>query len=1271
MKILSFFLLILYLSLSAKEIGRESGFTERKNVSGFGTETESTLFKKEGKTVSAREQKNWQSSKRVALIVGVSGYPQGSGLARLNFGASDSQKIGSVLKDVGKFEETVILNDEQGKADPRFRPIKENIIRERNRLLSLNPQLFLFYFSGHGFELKGENVVTPADTVMGTGNEEPKNTLNIAKEIIEEAQSYRKKRKGKIPNIESESDEDISPDGAEQIVVFLDACRETMREGKAGTGVKFTEFPERIRNAKGAAILMGTSQGGYSYEDGKLGGGVFTHFIVKGFSGEVQNRAGEYVTFNDLKEYVEKEMADYMKSKGRNEQIPFAKGEYKGDFLLAVGRPGTQMKVGTVQYRSKNGDRVDSKRIYDSKGRLLRLSFFNESEDGSIIPASLDGISHLVFRYNDKCISDPAFFSSSNEEDFKEDCFEAGQFNAQGSLDFRHGVRYIPERGWEIRRSYRDEPGTRNAKRRESRETLIQYQKLEFNFNGNLILNEYQGAYVPDSKGILREKAAADEENIAKVVQNYDLLSDRTLEEYYDAGGRLRGDSQKTARTVFVYDSVGNPIMKIYTDEKGLQAKDRYDVYKTVYEYDYSLNRYGLLKRKLHFGKSEAEPAEGDAGISKYEYQYDEKCIQSFPRTRESALNFSCIKEISYKGKDDRLKGNRNRKKTALARFQYDEKGRLSAEEYFGENGLPKAVREGISSFHYKYSEMCWEKMKSYDESLPLPKCRETDISCKSGEELVLTCVNEIRTLNSSGFPEADIDGAAVLKYRYDEGCLVHIHNKKECISEEEHLDSAENRTVYPRERTRIHYNENCLGAGNPASECISFEEFYGSDGKLKTDVRLGYARKIREYDEKGNSVLEEFFSSDGKPTEIKEGYFCKRTEYSDHTVSETFYGTDSLLKENSLGYAQKKMRYSEKGMHILSEYFDRNGKLTENKSGYAVKKFEYSPLNQLILEETYGKEGKLTDKNGSYARKIWKYDDRGNRILHEVQNSEGNPAFYKEGYSRKTSEYDSQGRMTAENYFGRNREPVLNRDGYSRKELIYNDKGKIIMEKYFGTDGRLKENILGYVQKKIDYNDMGLQILSEYYGADGKLKKNASGYARKIMNYDREGNRTLEETYDSQGELTEKIKDASYARKILKYSPDCLRKGKDHILKNSGCIAGLELYDKNEVLISARKSSFSKEGNFQESKEIPDQRGTKKWSLFQNRLRFEEKMETVSETKAVKKEDGYEEKKKEYAVLTEARYYMEFPNPKGREGKKKTVVELDRLYRPVRIFFE
>ncbi|MCB1158639.1 MAG: caspase family protein, partial [Leptospiraceae bacterium] len=278
--------------------------------------------------VPAKKLGVWNQSVRVALVVGVSAYPSTSGLSSLKFGAGDSKQMAEVLRQVGKFGEgnIIVLNDDLGQTDASLKPTKENILRAFKTLVDKRPEVFLFYFSGHGFEINNENVVAPLDALMGKASDTPQNVLNVTKEIIEKA----------------------TLKDVRQTMVFLDACRETLRAGKAGGGKSFSAdfLPKSVKEGQGVGVLVGTNPGGYSYEDPDLGGGVFTHFLIKGISGEVQNRGGEYVTFNDLKTYVEEKMKFYTRNtKDRHEQIPYFKGDLTGDFLIAVGRPDKTFRV--------------------------------------------------------------------------------------------------------------------------------------------------------------------------------------------------------------------------------------------------------------------------------------------------------------------------------------------------------------------------------------------------------------------------------------------------------------------------------------------------------------------------------------------------------------------------------------------------------------------------------------------------------------------------------------------------------------------------------------------------------------------------------------------------------------------------------------------------------------------------------------------------------------------------------------------------------------
>ncbi|MCB1160868.1 MAG: caspase family protein, partial [Leptospiraceae bacterium] len=170
MKVKLLLLLFLCLSLFASP--------EKKDISNQSTKEEKpkTFTYKPFETnakgmaiVPAKKLGVWNESVRVALVVGVSAYPKMSGLSPLKFGASDARQFSEVLKQVGKFGEgnVIVLNDDLGQSDASLKPTKENILRAFKTLVDKRPEVFLFYFSGHGFEINNENVVAPLDALMG------------------------------------------------------------------------------------------------------------------------------------------------------------------------------------------------------------------------------------------------------------------------------------------------------------------------------------------------------------------------------------------------------------------------------------------------------------------------------------------------------------------------------------------------------------------------------------------------------------------------------------------------------------------------------------------------------------------------------------------------------------------------------------------------------------------------------------------------------------------------------------------------------------------------------------------------------------------------------------------------------------------------------------------------------------------------------------------------------------------------------------------------
>jgi hypothetical protein len=99
-----------------------------------------------------------ETSKKLALLVGIDKYPSGSGFSSLRFPQRDVELLAQLLLDSGYRPEHVrVLTNERGfKDDPRFLPIGQNILTEF-RLLAAGRKpgdSLLVALVGHGLTRK-------------------------------------------------------------------------------------------------------------------------------------------------------------------------------------------------------------------------------------------------------------------------------------------------------------------------------------------------------------------------------------------------------------------------------------------------------------------------------------------------------------------------------------------------------------------------------------------------------------------------------------------------------------------------------------------------------------------------------------------------------------------------------------------------------------------------------------------------------------------------------------------------------------------------------------------------------------------------------------------------------------------------------------------------------------------------------------------------------------------------------------------------------------
>ncbi len=266
-----------------------------------------------------------ETSKKLALLVGIDKYPSGSGFSSLRFPQRDVDLLAQLLLDSGYRPEHVrVLTNERGfKDDPRFLPIGQNILTEF-RLLAAGRKpgdSLLVALVGHGLTRKIKvKDVQGNDVERNTGFFCPINVdIRDTSTMISLDELYAELEQCK----------------AGTKVMLVDACRDNPTEGNTGV-IPFASPPV----PPSVAALFSCSDGEVAWEDPDLGGGhgVFLHYVIEGLKGEADGNRDGKVSLLELTEYAQEKVPDFVSHRRGRRQMPLLLGRTGRVTLLDIPR---------------------------------------------------------------------------------------------------------------------------------------------------------------------------------------------------------------------------------------------------------------------------------------------------------------------------------------------------------------------------------------------------------------------------------------------------------------------------------------------------------------------------------------------------------------------------------------------------------------------------------------------------------------------------------------------------------------------------------------------------------------------------------------------------------------------------------------------------------------------------------------------------------------------------------------------------------------------
>jgi len=246
------------------------------------------------------------TGKRIALIIGNGNYQHPDRLPKLANPTHDSEDIAQALRGFG-FE---VIE----KRDQTLQGMN-NAIVEFSRKIG-NSEATLFYFSGHGLQVKGQNYLIPVDAKIDTEASAEYEGVNVNR-ILDELDN-RKSRAN---------------------IVMLDACRNNPMSGRFRSGAT-RGLAAPNSTPKGTVIVYATDPGNTA-SDGYGRNGLFAAGFLAALKGNDLSLAGVLVRAS---EEVERSSAQ--------KQTPYVNGPMtlQKRFQFAQGRPQQVANVEQTTY---------------------------------------------------------------------------------------------------------------------------------------------------------------------------------------------------------------------------------------------------------------------------------------------------------------------------------------------------------------------------------------------------------------------------------------------------------------------------------------------------------------------------------------------------------------------------------------------------------------------------------------------------------------------------------------------------------------------------------------------------------------------------------------------------------------------------------------------------------------------------------------------------------------------------------------------------------
>lgn len=550
-------------------------------------------------------------------------------------------------------------------------------------------------------------------------------------------------------------------------------------------------------------------------------------------------------------------------------------------------------------------------------------------------------------------------------------------------------------------------------------------------------------------------------------INSYDENGYLKSRSYVDAKGNAAYFSEETddenqqtsySKLEFVNDVHGNPLDVRILNATG-ELSENVDFAHKSCTYDsvgnllteYYLDSKGKIYAPAKFGYAGVDVTYNLQGrISRVTYMDAEKKRCTLPNThfcytvREYDARGNKIKFSYYDDKDKLAMTNEG---VAVTCYEYDENGNEIARSFYDAKGKPCVLNRFCARLEFAYDDQgncISERYKNTDGKLML-------LNGVAGYNRSFDARGNKQNVYPIGLNGSLAVGKFDERMKYDD---------RDNVIELSYFNAKGTPTVCESgfHKLLMKYNSN--------NQCVQ-DEFYGTNGLLCNVKNKNFAIIKTEFDERGNEISKEYFTSTGT-----RGY--------DHSRVHKYYNQYNKV----VNKIKHQIAFGCDGKPVAADGIAPEGRVEYDKRGNMIK---------LICYDGYGK--KTTGLHG-WSEQRFTYDEVGMRTSLAFYSLSGCPVMDKYlKYHKQVYTYNAMRLLSSVTFLGVNGKPILVEGGYSSIKYRYNSQTQHIETGYYGTDGTCTNNASGFSRQVYTFRD-GAEYKCEWYAASGKklataIKKN------------------------------------------------------------------------------------------------------------------------------------------------------------------------------------